>query len=608
MVALALAGEPGLVWPLEFDDGLSSSFGELRGDRLHTGIDLKTHGVTGAAVHAADDGAVIRLKEQWRGYGLAVYVEHPNGLVTVYGHLDRVRADLADIIEKRRAKRGRRWAGDITVSPPRAVQRGETIAWSGESGAGLPHLHFEVRRGMGQPIDPFAAGLAPPRDPEPPFAESLVIEPAAGGSTIDGHAHAVRIPLRRHGDDWVADARPSVAGPFRLLLRAYDTVGAKNRAGLGGLRTRVDGQTIYELRFDSIPFGRNQTSGVVLDLGRSHMSPTWYTYRLTGLDGGQVPFASGAFEPLTLAPGPHRLEVDLADAVAALGYRTSIRIELEVSARPDLAAAAIPSAQPGKVLRTTVEARADGVQIAAVLDDAGDEAIGAHIDERALTLRRGVGATYSTWLTEPPLGEVELVIGERRERVAFARLSPGSAARMTLGAARLSVDRGAAWAQAWVVARDVAVDLPDGMRAVAAAIDLGPDGHPFRAPVAIEFDGTWSFLDVGARAEIRRLGVYALLQDRSAPTIVAVTPADGARVASGRVEFTIAVADVGSGIPERGVVVQLDGRRIDERYDPDRQIVRASASMIAGEHDLQITVSDWAGNSSSWSGSIATEP
>src|SRR5204862_868747 len=105
----------------------------------------------------------------------------------------------------------------------------------------------------------------------------------------------------------------------------------------------------FRLAFDSIPFGLNHASGTVLDLARSHLSPTFYTYRLTGLEGGELPFARGAFGALRLEPGRHRIEVTMADAVTTLGRST--RFAFDVDASP-LVPAAVPPPPPGTTRRT----------------------------------------------------------------------------------------------------------------------------------------------------------------------------------------------------------------------------------------------------------------
>ena len=75
--------------PLNIPIVLSGSFGELRSNHFHAGLDIKTQGKQGLKVFAAADGYVSRIKVQQFGYGKAIYITHPNGFTSVYGHLSK---------------------------------------------------------------------------------------------------------------------------------------------------------------------------------------------------------------------------------------------------------------------------------------------------------------------------------------------------------------------------------------------------------------------------------------------------------------------------------------------------------------------------------------
>ena len=73
--------------PLDIPLQLSGNFGELRPNHIHSGFDCKTNKIEGLNVYAAADGYVSRIKISEVGYGKAIYITHPNGYTTVYGHL-----------------------------------------------------------------------------------------------------------------------------------------------------------------------------------------------------------------------------------------------------------------------------------------------------------------------------------------------------------------------------------------------------------------------------------------------------------------------------------------------------------------------------------------
>lgn len=99
--------------------------------RTHKGIDLKLN--SNDTVVAAFEGKVRVVNYEARGYGNYVIIRHPNGLETVYGHLNKQ-----------------------LVKEDQTVKAGEPIGLGGSTGRSTgPHLHFETRF-MGYPINPAA--------------------------------------------------------------------------------------------------------------------------------------------------------------------------------------------------------------------------------------------------------------------------------------------------------------------------------------------------------------------------------------------------------------------------------------------------------------------
>ena len=91
--------------PLDFRLLLSGTFGELRGNHFHAGIDFKTKGVEGQNIYAIADGYVSRIKVSSYGYGKAVYINHPDGKTSVYAHLKQFSAKIDSIVKKEHYKR-----------------------------------------------------------------------------------------------------------------------------------------------------------------------------------------------------------------------------------------------------------------------------------------------------------------------------------------------------------------------------------------------------------------------------------------------------------------------------------------------------------------------
>lgn len=147
--------------PLTIPLSLSGNFCEIRTNHFHAGIDIRTAGKEGLPVLAAAAGYVSRIKVSIVGYGKALYITHPNGTVTVYGHLRQFADSIRKYVEEKQYAAHKFEIELFPDSTQFAIKQGEQIAWSGNSGGSeAPHLHFEIRdRYSEEPLNPLLLGL-----------------------------------------------------------------------------------------------------------------------------------------------------------------------------------------------------------------------------------------------------------------------------------------------------------------------------------------------------------------------------------------------------------------------------------------------------------------
>ena len=133
--------------PLDIPIVLAGTFGELRSNHFHAGIDIKTQGKEGLKVYAVAEGYVSRIKVQQYGYGKAIYVTHPNGYTSVFGHLNKFKKEIESFIQRIQYRKENYETGNIYPKKDQfIIKKGEVIAFSGDTGgSGAPHLHFEIR-------------------------------------------------------------------------------------------------------------------------------------------------------------------------------------------------------------------------------------------------------------------------------------------------------------------------------------------------------------------------------------------------------------------------------------------------------------------------------
>lgn len=145
--------------PVEGVLGLSGTFGELRPDHFHTGIDIK--GQIGQPVYAVADGFVSQISVDGTGYGNCLLIEHPNGYTSLYAHLHAFAPAIAAYAKSNQyAAR----SFDVVLETERdryPIKKGDLIGKMGMSGHAYgPHLHFEIRKtGSEKCINPLLPGI-----------------------------------------------------------------------------------------------------------------------------------------------------------------------------------------------------------------------------------------------------------------------------------------------------------------------------------------------------------------------------------------------------------------------------------------------------------------
>lgn len=177
--------------PFDFPILLSANFGELRPNHFHNGLDIKTQGVTGKPIHCIADGYVSRVAVLHEGYGQAIYVTHPNGLTSVYGHVISFAKNIQACVRQYQYAH-ETFVCDLKFQPGQfPVKKEDIIALSGNEGASAgPHLHLELRRTeTGEYIDPMPYFKHLLKDSKAPVGTLIGIYPIQGKGVVNGSSH-----------------------------------------------------------------------------------------------------------------------------------------------------------------------------------------------------------------------------------------------------------------------------------------------------------------------------------------------------------------------------------------------------------------------------------
>ncbi|MEL7003331.1 MAG: M23 family metallopeptidase, partial [Bacteroidota bacterium] len=241
-------------------NSLAGTMGELRSTHFHSGIDVRTGGRVGLPVHASADGSITRIAVSTSGYGNAIYILHPNGETTVYAHLDRFRGPVADYIRKEQYRRKTFKLNLYFREGQFKVNRGDTIAYSGNSGSsGGPHLHYDVRDKNQKPLNPLTYGFDEIVDTTPPVVRKLAIKALDINSRINGTFGRSEFTPRRIGNDYVIDKPIEVKGEIGIELYAYDILdNTRFRCGITSIVMQVDSVETFRQTIKTFSFGEQR--------------------------------------------------------------------------------------------------------------------------------------------------------------------------------------------------------------------------------------------------------------------------------------------------------------------------------------------------------------
>ena len=524
--------------PLTIPISLAGNFGELRPGHYHMGMDIKTDARENLPVYAAADGFIARIKIEPAGFGRAIYIDHPNGLTTVYCHLNNFAPGIESWLKQQQYKL-ESWR--VFLEVPRSlfpVKKGDFIAYSGNTGGSQgPHLHFEIRRTKDDVnLNPQLFGFDIPDNTRPTILRLAIYD--RHKSTYEQAPKIV--PLKKSGADFISAPGLITTSSDRVsfAVTAYDThTGSSNLNGVyeGGLY--VDDAAITGFRMDNISYDNTRYLNAHIDY-RTKTNGGPYLQHLSELPG----YVNSIY---TNVKGNG--VIDISD-----GKVHDIRIEIK------------DAAGNTSVVRTQV--KFSGVP---------------------------VGAVASTYKLFHPLmldvyedNSCEFYIGERclydSVHIRYAHTMVHS---FTAGSISDIYTIG-----------DVYIPLQDSMMVRIRAAAVANKNRVVMQRVAgskkevqkVSWQGEW------AAAKFRDFGNFQLVEDQTPPQIVPIGFSNGANLSkASRIAFTIK-----DNLEKfKNVRAELDGKWLRFTNDKGHTFIYLFDEMCpSGEHTLVITAEDEAGN------------
>ena len=253
-------------WPVNAKFGLVANFGELRPNHYHMGLDCRTDQRENRPILAAADGYISRVKIEPFGFGRCIYINHPNGLTTVYAHLN----DFYPALEKYiTAQQYLLESWNVFLDIPVGllpVKKGQFIAYSGNTGGSQgPHLHFEIRdTKTDKVLNPLLFGF--------PVTDNIapdVLRLAVYDRNLSTYEQTPRLySLKKVKGRYYTVPNLLIVNSDKISLgiTSYDRyTGSTNKNGIYEATLYHDGQAIVGFQLDSISYDETRYLNAHID-------------------------------------------------------------------------------------------------------------------------------------------------------------------------------------------------------------------------------------------------------------------------------------------------------------------------------------------------------
>ena len=532
---------------------LTGTFGELRSDHFHSGIDIKSAtGGVGQSVMAAADGFVDRIKVQASGYGNVIYLKHPNGYTTLYAHLDRFSPELEKFVRENQYKRER---FEIDLQPADGqfkVQKGQEIGKLGNSGGSTgPHLHFEIRNsGTGKVLNPQLFNLPIPDNVPPEIRDMKVYFLTDNREVITSKA----LPLQRDKKGLIGLEGDTVRfGAWRVgvSVKAYDHMnGVQNDNGIYAISLFADDKLAYEWRMGELDFDETRYHNAHIDYPAKKRFGAW-------------------FHRCFVLPGNRLNNYALTETLGAVPL------------------------YKGKPVKINLKVTDAGGNISTInfwaLRDETVETIPAMPFQYDFNYQTENNITLNDFNLQVPLGA--LYESLRFQYSTSPSDEPGQYSPLHhLQDTRTPLHK-------YVEIGLKPTNLPEALRS-KAVIAACNDGRPDNC------GGVW--VNGMLKTRVRNFGDYCIMADTNAPSIIPVVFGDDMRKKSSiafRIRDNFAISGMADGLSYRGTV---DGQWVLFEFDPKRERLTYTfdGHVGAGKHQLRLVVKDDRGNEAFFEGAF----
>jgi len=245
------------IWPTDDINAITTTFGEPRSKRFHAGIDVRTYGALNKKIYAIDSGYIYRINISPNKYGKAIYLKLNDGNIILYSHLNKFNEKITDLIHRLNMKFNENFFDyELNENEKIKLNKGDVIGYTGDTGSLTgPHLHFEIRDSLNNPINPLKY-YNTFDDTIKPIINEIAFIPLSNNTWINNiQDYNIIKPKKINEYKYVIEDTVSIIGQFGIAINAFDKV--HNQPfdfGVYKIELFIDNELLYSINFDKYSF------------------------------------------------------------------------------------------------------------------------------------------------------------------------------------------------------------------------------------------------------------------------------------------------------------------------------------------------------------------
>ena len=601
---------------------LAGTFGELRSNHFHSGIDIKTGGSVGKALYAVRDGYVYRIKASPWGFGKAVYLRHADGEFSVYGHMNGYSREIQDYLYQKQYA-SKQFEQELYLAEDEMpVKKGQLIGYSGNSGSSHgPHLHFEIRDPEEAITNPLRFYRSLVSDHKKPEVVGIAFEPLSIGARASEKFEKLIIKPTGSAGNYTVPEVIRLKGKVGLEYDAFDLLdGAPNHCGINYTKLYLDGRQIFEFTLDKFSFDNKRYINVHFDYTHNKNGGRKFERAYVEL-GNQLPCYSNLENGGLIDLQDdlvHSLRLELGD-----GYHNTTTIKMRVQRG---FGAPLPSSLPGgksnlthKIKRNVLIARLtrpstahlkDGIELR-FADGKNEKLMPAYLDGGDLIFLYSFDkwrlpetladphsiARSELHLKQTIMPDKDNIVEQDELQVFFPYGSVFDSLQLPLR----QFNRGFSNYSDTYKIGETNVPL---FKSFVISIKPKKAGNQAHLVVAKKGrNGRWQFLgndkkeDGSIYASSSNFGTFCVMADSTSPVIKPLNLSDGATIPAKQSTLRLKITDNFSGINTQKVMCTIDGRwELFEFDGKSSTISHKIQKRGGGRHVLEVMAYDNANN------------